>query len=162
MYDFSHHAINFISKTELSLYQHLDKDIPELRWTEGNLDKLVFIVLPNIKKICIILCTCSGLGFRLQQSFFERIHQPELSYQKSFYYYGLYSQLIHAHRIKYFKICFLLLRCTLVHVCVCLCSCRQRGWLARRLSYVLFVMERDVHKDMFTRNVVDNVLNSSG
>uniref|UniRef100_A0A8C6Q361 Glycerol-3-phosphate acyltransferase 1, mitochondrial n=1 Tax=Nothobranchius furzeri TaxID=105023 RepID=A0A8C6Q361_NOTFU len=38
---------------------------------------------------------------------------------------------------------------------------RQRGWLARRLSYVLFVMERDVHKDMFTRNVVDNVLNSS-
>ncbi|PWA21341.1 hypothetical protein CCH79_00003068, partial [Gambusia affinis] len=32
---------------------------------------------------------------------------------------------------------------------------RQRGWLARRLSYVLFVMERDVHKDMFTRNVVD-------
>ncbi|XP_017294774.1 glycerol-3-phosphate acyltransferase 1, mitochondrial [Kryptolebias marmoratus] len=37
---------------------------------------------------------------------------------------------------------------------------RQRGWLARRLSYVLFVMERDVHKDMFTRNVVDNVLNS--
>uniref|UniRef100_A0AAQ5WW27 Glycerol-3-phosphate acyltransferase 1, mitochondrial n=1 Tax=Amphiprion ocellaris TaxID=80972 RepID=A0AAQ5WW27_AMPOC len=38
---------------------------------------------------------------------------------------------------------------------------RQRGWLARRLSYVLFVMERDVHKDMFTRNVVDNVLNNS-
>ncbi|XP_013863084.1 glycerol-3-phosphate acyltransferase 1, mitochondrial isoform X2 [Austrofundulus limnaeus] len=38
---------------------------------------------------------------------------------------------------------------------------RQRGWLARRLSYVLFVMERDIHKDMFTRNVVDNVLNSS-
>uniref|UniRef100_A0A3P9LFU5 Glycerol-3-phosphate acyltransferase 1, mitochondrial n=1 Tax=Oryzias latipes TaxID=8090 RepID=A0A3P9LFU5_ORYLA len=38
---------------------------------------------------------------------------------------------------------------------------RQRGWLARRLSYVLFVTERDVHKDMFTRNVVDNVLNSS-
>uniref|UniRef100_A0AAQ6A8Y9 Glycerol-3-phosphate acyltransferase 1, mitochondrial n=1 Tax=Amphiprion ocellaris TaxID=80972 RepID=A0AAQ6A8Y9_AMPOC len=37
---------------------------------------------------------------------------------------------------------------------------RQRGWLARRLSYVLFVMERDVHKDMFTRNVVDNVLNN--
>ncbi|KAI4807800.1 hypothetical protein KUCAC02_027585, partial [Chaenocephalus aceratus] len=33
---------------------------------------------------------------------------------------------------------------------------RQRGWLARRLSYVLFVMERDVNKDMFTRNVVDN------
>uniref|UniRef100_A0AAQ4R7N7 Glycerol-3-phosphate acyltransferase 1, mitochondrial n=1 Tax=Gasterosteus aculeatus aculeatus TaxID=481459 RepID=A0AAQ4R7N7_GASAC len=39
---------------------------------------------------------------------------------------------------------------------------RQRGWLARRLSYVLFVMERDVNKDMFTRNVVDNVLNSNG
>ncbi|XP_005815239.1 glycerol-3-phosphate acyltransferase 1, mitochondrial [Xiphophorus maculatus] len=38
---------------------------------------------------------------------------------------------------------------------------RQRGWLARRLSYVLFVTERDVHKDMFTRNMVDNVLNSS-
>uniref|UniRef100_A0A8C9ZBV8 Glycerol-3-phosphate acyltransferase 1, mitochondrial n=1 Tax=Sander lucioperca TaxID=283035 RepID=A0A8C9ZBV8_SANLU len=38
---------------------------------------------------------------------------------------------------------------------------RQRGWLARRLSYVLFVMERDVNKDMFTRNVVDNVLNNS-
>ncbi|XP_076008376.1 glycerol-3-phosphate acyltransferase 1, mitochondrial [Genypterus blacodes] len=38
---------------------------------------------------------------------------------------------------------------------------RQRGWLARRLSYVLFVMERDIHKDMFTRNVVDNVLNNS-
>ncbi|KAM4525343.1 glycerol-3-phosphate acyltransferase 1, mitochondrial [Odontesthes bonariensis] len=37
---------------------------------------------------------------------------------------------------------------------------RQRGWLARRLSYVLFVMERDVHKDMFTRNMVDNVLNN--
>ncbi|KAJ7984595.1 hypothetical protein DPEC_G00356410 [Dallia pectoralis] len=39
---------------------------------------------------------------------------------------------------------------------------RHRGWLARRLSYVLFVLERDVHKDMFTRNVVDNVLNNSG
>ncbi|KAM9336689.1 glycerol-3-phosphate acyltransferase 1, mitochondrial [Symphorus nematophorus] len=38
---------------------------------------------------------------------------------------------------------------------------RQRGWLARRLSYVLFVMERDVNKDMFTRNMVDNVLNNS-
>uniref|UniRef100_A0A7N6A8E6 Glycerol-3-phosphate acyltransferase 1, mitochondrial n=1 Tax=Anabas testudineus TaxID=64144 RepID=A0A7N6A8E6_ANATE len=38
---------------------------------------------------------------------------------------------------------------------------RQRGWLARRLSYVLFVMERDVNKDMFTRNIVDNVLNNS-
>uniref|UniRef100_A0A8C9Z9Z0 Glycerol-3-phosphate acyltransferase 1, mitochondrial n=1 Tax=Sander lucioperca TaxID=283035 RepID=A0A8C9Z9Z0_SANLU len=49
----------------------------------------------------------------------------------------------------------------LVHICVSMCSCRQRGWLARRLSYVLFVMERDVNKDMFTRNVVDNVLNNS-
>ncbi|XP_077595090.1 glycerol-3-phosphate acyltransferase 1, mitochondrial [Stigmatopora nigra] len=38
---------------------------------------------------------------------------------------------------------------------------RQRGWLARQLSYVLFVMERDVHKDMFPRNVVENVLNSN-
>lgn len=43
---------------------------------------------------------------------------------------------------------------------VSLRSCRQRGWLARRLSYVLFVMERDVNKDMFTRNIVDNVLNN--
>uniref|UniRef100_A0A9J8D9V5 Glycerol-3-phosphate acyltransferase 1, mitochondrial n=1 Tax=Cyprinus carpio carpio TaxID=630221 RepID=A0A9J8D9V5_CYPCA len=38
---------------------------------------------------------------------------------------------------------------------------RHRGWLARRLSYVLFVLERDVRKDMFARNVVENVLNSS-
>ncbi|MCI4384346.1 hypothetical protein PGIGA_G00037640 [Pangasianodon gigas] len=38
---------------------------------------------------------------------------------------------------------------------------RHRGWLARRLSYVLFVLERDVHKDMFARNVVDNVLNNA-
>ncbi|XP_061561857.1 glycerol-3-phosphate acyltransferase 1, mitochondrial isoform X1 [Phycodurus eques] len=38
---------------------------------------------------------------------------------------------------------------------------RQRGWLARQLSYALFVMERDVHKDMFPRNVVENVLNSN-
>ncbi|XP_071394117.1 glycerol-3-phosphate acyltransferase 1, mitochondrial [Centroberyx affinis] len=38
---------------------------------------------------------------------------------------------------------------------------RQRGWLARRLSYVLFVLEREVNKDMFARNVVDNVLNNS-
>ncbi|XP_061822647.1 glycerol-3-phosphate acyltransferase 1, mitochondrial isoform X1 [Nerophis lumbriciformis] len=37
---------------------------------------------------------------------------------------------------------------------------RQRGWLARQLSYSLFVMERDVHKDMFPRNVVENVLNN--
>lgn len=40
-------------------------------------------------------------------------------------------------------------------------ACRHRGWLARRLSYVLFVLERDVHKDMFARNVVDNVLNNT-
>ncbi|KAJ3608064.1 hypothetical protein NHX12_025114 [Muraenolepis orangiensis] len=38
---------------------------------------------------------------------------------------------------------------------------RYRGWLARSLSYVLFVLERDVNKDMFARNVVDNVLNNS-
>ncbi|KAL0984401.1 hypothetical protein UPYG_G00140960 [Umbra pygmaea] len=38
---------------------------------------------------------------------------------------------------------------------------RHRGWLARRLSYVLFVLERDVQKDMFARNVVDNVLNNT-
>ncbi|XP_051959194.1 glycerol-3-phosphate acyltransferase 1, mitochondrial-like [Xyrauchen texanus] len=38
---------------------------------------------------------------------------------------------------------------------------RHRGWLARRLSYVLFVLERDVQKDMFARNVVENVLNNS-
>ncbi|XP_069316730.1 glycerol-3-phosphate acyltransferase 1, mitochondrial [Eulemur rufifrons] len=38
---------------------------------------------------------------------------------------------------------------------------RHRGWLARRLSYVLFVQERDAHKGMFATNVVENVLNSS-
>ncbi|XP_071467019.1 glycerol-3-phosphate acyltransferase 1, mitochondrial isoform X3 [Marmota flaviventris] len=38
---------------------------------------------------------------------------------------------------------------------------RHRGWLARRLSYVLFVQERDVHKGMFATNVAENVLNSS-
>nr|XP_006630906.1 PREDICTED: glycerol-3-phosphate acyltransferase 1, mitochondrial [Lepisosteus oculatus] len=38
---------------------------------------------------------------------------------------------------------------------------RHRGWLARRLCYVLFVLERDVRKDMFARNVVENVLNNS-
>ncbi|XP_026968378.1 glycerol-3-phosphate acyltransferase 1, mitochondrial isoform X3 [Sagmatias obliquidens] len=38
---------------------------------------------------------------------------------------------------------------------------RHRGWLARRLSYVLFVQERDVHKGMFATNVTENVLNSS-
>ncbi|XP_054437487.1 glycerol-3-phosphate acyltransferase 1, mitochondrial isoform X2 [Pteronotus mesoamericanus] len=38
---------------------------------------------------------------------------------------------------------------------------RHRGWLARRLSYVLFVQEREVHKGMFATNVTENVLNSS-
>ncbi|XP_064125402.1 glycerol-3-phosphate acyltransferase 1, mitochondrial isoform X2 [Loxodonta africana] len=38
---------------------------------------------------------------------------------------------------------------------------RHRGWLARRLSYVLFVQERDVHQGMFATNVSENVLNSS-
>ncbi|XP_043841065.1 glycerol-3-phosphate acyltransferase 1, mitochondrial [Dromiciops gliroides] len=38
---------------------------------------------------------------------------------------------------------------------------RHRGWLARRLSYVLFVQERDVHKGMFATNVTENVLNSN-
>ncbi|XP_036591387.1 glycerol-3-phosphate acyltransferase 1, mitochondrial [Trichosurus vulpecula] len=38
---------------------------------------------------------------------------------------------------------------------------RHRGWLARRLSYVLFVQERDVHKGMFATNVAENVLNSN-
>ncbi|XP_043911771.1 glycerol-3-phosphate acyltransferase 1, mitochondrial [Protopterus annectens] len=38
---------------------------------------------------------------------------------------------------------------------------RYRGWLARRLCYFLFVQERDVHKDMFPKNVVENVLNSN-
>ncbi|XP_051837364.1 glycerol-3-phosphate acyltransferase 1, mitochondrial [Antechinus flavipes] len=38
---------------------------------------------------------------------------------------------------------------------------RHRGWLARRLSYVLFVQERDVHKGMFANNVTENVLNSN-
>ncbi|XP_034631630.1 glycerol-3-phosphate acyltransferase 1, mitochondrial [Trachemys scripta elegans] len=38
---------------------------------------------------------------------------------------------------------------------------RYRGWLARRLCYVLFVQERDVHKSMFASNVAENVLNSS-
>ncbi|KAG3264094.1 glycerol-3-phosphate acyltransferase, mitochondrial, transcript variant X5 [Ictidomys tridecemlineatus] len=38
---------------------------------------------------------------------------------------------------------------------------RHRGWLARRLSYVLFIQERDVHKGMFATNVAENVLNSS-
>nr|XP_008112959.1 PREDICTED: glycerol-3-phosphate acyltransferase 1, mitochondrial isoform X2 [Anolis carolinensis] len=38
---------------------------------------------------------------------------------------------------------------------------RHRGWLARRLCYVLFVQERDVHKGMFASNVTENILNSS-
>ncbi|MBN3297207.1 GPAT1 acyltransferase, partial [Amia calva] len=38
---------------------------------------------------------------------------------------------------------------------------RHRGWLARRLCYVLFVLEHDVRKDMFARNVVENVLKNS-
>lgn len=38
---------------------------------------------------------------------------------------------------------------------------RHRGWLARRLSYILFVQERDVHKGMFATGVTENVLNSS-
>ncbi|XP_034519173.1 glycerol-3-phosphate acyltransferase 1, mitochondrial isoform X2 [Ailuropoda melanoleuca] len=38
---------------------------------------------------------------------------------------------------------------------------RHRGWLARRLSYVLFVQERDVHKGLFATSVAENVLNSS-
>ncbi|XP_054839759.1 glycerol-3-phosphate acyltransferase 1, mitochondrial isoform X2 [Eublepharis macularius] len=38
---------------------------------------------------------------------------------------------------------------------------RHRGWLARRLSYVLFVQERDVHQQMFANNVTENVLNRS-
>ncbi|XP_066476630.1 glycerol-3-phosphate acyltransferase 1, mitochondrial isoform X1 [Tiliqua scincoides] len=38
---------------------------------------------------------------------------------------------------------------------------RHRGWLARRLCYVLFVQERDVHKGMFANNVTEKVLNSS-
>uniref|UniRef100_A0A669PUD8 Glycerol-3-phosphate acyltransferase 1, mitochondrial n=1 Tax=Phasianus colchicus TaxID=9054 RepID=A0A669PUD8_PHACC len=38
---------------------------------------------------------------------------------------------------------------------------RYRGWLARRLCYVLFVLERDAHKGMFAKNLTENVLNSS-
>lgn len=38
---------------------------------------------------------------------------------------------------------------------------QHRGWLARRLCYVLFVQERDVHKGRFANNVTENVLNSS-
>ncbi|XP_029466233.1 glycerol-3-phosphate acyltransferase 1, mitochondrial [Rhinatrema bivittatum] len=35
---------------------------------------------------------------------------------------------------------------------------RHRGWLARRLCYVLFVQERDVQRAMFASNVTENVL----
>ncbi|XP_030058597.1 glycerol-3-phosphate acyltransferase 1, mitochondrial [Microcaecilia unicolor] len=38
---------------------------------------------------------------------------------------------------------------------------RHRGWLARRLCYVLFVQERDVQKAMFASNVMENVLHLS-
>ncbi|XP_032806412.2 glycerol-3-phosphate acyltransferase 1, mitochondrial isoform X1 [Petromyzon marinus] len=36
---------------------------------------------------------------------------------------------------------------------------RHRGWLARRLSYLLFVTERDAHKERAPKNVTDLVLN---
>ncbi|XP_075071801.1 glycerol-3-phosphate acyltransferase 1, mitochondrial [Mixophyes fleayi] len=38
---------------------------------------------------------------------------------------------------------------------------RHRGWLARRLCYVLFVQERDVDKSMFCSNMAETVLNQS-
>lgn len=38
---------------------------------------------------------------------------------------------------------------------------RHRGWLARRLCYVLFVQERDVRKSMFCSNMAETVLNNS-
>ncbi|KAJ7325203.1 hypothetical protein JRQ81_018223 [Phrynocephalus forsythii] len=38
---------------------------------------------------------------------------------------------------------------------------QHRGWLARRLCYVLFIQERDVHKGKFANNVTENVLNSN-
>ncbi|CAH2322547.1 glycerol-3-phosphate acyltransferase 1, mitochondrial [Pelobates cultripes] len=38
---------------------------------------------------------------------------------------------------------------------------RHRGWLARRLSYVLFVQERDVNKSMFCSNMAEMVLNQT-
>ncbi|CAJ0925453.1 unnamed protein product [Ranitomeya imitator] len=38
---------------------------------------------------------------------------------------------------------------------------RHRGWLARRLCYVLFVQERDVNKSMFCSNMAETVLNQS-
>ncbi|XP_078455542.1 glycerol-3-phosphate acyltransferase 1, mitochondrial [Lampetra planeri] len=36
---------------------------------------------------------------------------------------------------------------------------RHRGWLARRLSYLLFVTERDAHKERAPKNVTELVLN---
>ncbi|XP_038613521.1 glycerol-3-phosphate acyltransferase 1, mitochondrial [Tachyglossus aculeatus] len=38
---------------------------------------------------------------------------------------------------------------------------RHRGWLARRICYMLFVQERDVHKGMFANNVAENVFSST-
>ncbi|XP_068111344.1 glycerol-3-phosphate acyltransferase 1, mitochondrial isoform X2 [Hyperolius riggenbachi] len=38
---------------------------------------------------------------------------------------------------------------------------RHRGWLARRLCYVLFVQERDISKDMFCSNMAETVLSQS-
>ncbi|KAM9324586.1 glycerol-3-phosphate acyltransferase 1, mitochondrial [Gastrophryne carolinensis] len=38
---------------------------------------------------------------------------------------------------------------------------RHRGWLARRLCYVLFVQERDVNKSMFCSNMAETVLKQS-
>ncbi|XP_041426218.1 glycerol-3-phosphate acyltransferase, mitochondrial S homeolog isoform X2 [Xenopus laevis] len=38
---------------------------------------------------------------------------------------------------------------------------RHRGWLARRLCYVLFVQERDVSKRMFCSNMEETVLSNS-
>ncbi|CAI9550801.1 unnamed protein product [Staurois parvus] len=38
---------------------------------------------------------------------------------------------------------------------------RHRGWLARRLCYVLFVQERDVSKAMFCSNMAEAVLSQS-
>ncbi|XP_053306028.1 glycerol-3-phosphate acyltransferase 1, mitochondrial [Spea bombifrons] len=38
---------------------------------------------------------------------------------------------------------------------------RHRGWLARRLCYILFVQERDVSKSMFCSNMAETVLNQA-
>ncbi|KAM8924167.1 glycerol-3-phosphate acyltransferase 1, mitochondrial [Pelodytes ibericus] len=38
---------------------------------------------------------------------------------------------------------------------------RHRGWLARRLCYVLFVQEREVNKSMFCSNMAETVLNQA-